>query len=597
MERKTRKKKIDSFALETTDDIVGKAHLLDRFKVIKDRVWDRVWLTELEIHMTDQKEFQRLHWVLQLGSAVFVYPSATHTRFEHSLGTVEVAQLIVNHCNDNSERYGTSSIGLYATLLVRLGALLHDFAQMPNAHAFDDEGHLFKVEYKCETLAERILGESGIVAKVMEGFLEERFKKLGLKTKSSDFAKQIVDDLRWVLVDVAKTGEEKAVAPKDREFLRYVADIIGNTICADLIDYVLRDFISVGFGRFQRLRPLEFFVVKKFEGLPRLVLALWKPQRGEKMRPDIVSDVIEYLNMRYTLAESVYFHHAKMAAASMLIKAVNIQNLSCDDIWEHSDHSFLKLMAGDGANGTGEETPEGQVDDKENTLGRDTPKGQAAHLAGAILSRQLYKLAHEIGYREDAKPGGLEERVKRDYAFSEDAASNQRQMEKSLAEIAGIPEDSITVYCPDPDMNLKAFEALVWPVKDSEPRLLEEVTRRRSRELMEKHRRLWKLAIFVEREHNSPEVRRAIREGCDALFLGGDLELGRLIETYMRRLREPLKEELGTMTLDELDLAEKFVASKLSARARRTSIGLPSIGLPSIDDIVQHLRSARERAG
>ena len=132
------------------DDLVRKLSLLDHYKVIQDTVWEEVWITELEAHLMDTVEFQRLHWVLQLGTAIFVYADATHTRFAHSVGTLEATERIMRSCNENAERYGTIPIGPYARLVGRLAGLRHDLAQMPYAHTLKSEGHLYETEWKEE---------------------------------------------------------------------------------------------------------------------------------------------------------------------------------------------------------------------------------------------------------------------------------------------------------------------------------------------------------------------------------------------------------------------------------------------------------------
>lgn len=54
-----------------------------------------------ELAIVDHPSFQRLRRVRQLGMAHMVFPGATHTRFEHCVGAVHVAQLIVDHANEN----------------------------------------------------------------------------------------------------------------------------------------------------------------------------------------------------------------------------------------------------------------------------------------------------------------------------------------------------------------------------------------------------------------------------------------------------------------------------------------------------------------
>ena len=56
-------------------------------KVIHDTIWGSVLYNGWEIQIIDSPLFQRLRDIRQLGRAETTYPSAHHTRFEHSLGT------------------------------------------------------------------------------------------------------------------------------------------------------------------------------------------------------------------------------------------------------------------------------------------------------------------------------------------------------------------------------------------------------------------------------------------------------------------------------------------------------------------------------
>ena len=64
--------------------------------IIRDAVHGDIEFNEDEVSIIDTPEVQRLRGIKQLGAASFVYPSATHTRFEHSLGTVFCTQKILN---------------------------------------------------------------------------------------------------------------------------------------------------------------------------------------------------------------------------------------------------------------------------------------------------------------------------------------------------------------------------------------------------------------------------------------------------------------------------------------------------------------------
>src|SRR4026209_1698862 len=57
------------------------------FEILRDPVWNNIRVDELTLNLVDTEVFQRLRYVRQLGWTYLVYPGATHSRFEHALGT------------------------------------------------------------------------------------------------------------------------------------------------------------------------------------------------------------------------------------------------------------------------------------------------------------------------------------------------------------------------------------------------------------------------------------------------------------------------------------------------------------------------------
>ncbi|MBS0653317.1 MAG: HD domain-containing protein, partial [Verrucomicrobia bacterium] len=74
-------------------------------KKIYDAVHGFIRFNELERELIDSEPFQRLHYLHQLGISFLVYPGATHTRFEHSLGAMELATRIFDRIT--SKRAGS----------------------------------------------------------------------------------------------------------------------------------------------------------------------------------------------------------------------------------------------------------------------------------------------------------------------------------------------------------------------------------------------------------------------------------------------------------------------------------------------------------
>lgn len=58
---------------------------------IRDQVHGFIHITEEEREIISWPVFQRLRHIKQLAFTYYVYPGATHTRFEHTLGVMELA--------------------------------------------------------------------------------------------------------------------------------------------------------------------------------------------------------------------------------------------------------------------------------------------------------------------------------------------------------------------------------------------------------------------------------------------------------------------------------------------------------------------------
>jgi HD superfamily phosphohydrolase len=91
---------------------------------IKDSVHDHIAVRGVAEELLETPAVQRLRHIKQLGTVGMVYPSANHTRFEHSLGVYHLADEALSHLGvkgTNADR-------------VRAAALLHDVGHAPFSH-------------------------------------------------------------------------------------------------------------------------------------------------------------------------------------------------------------------------------------------------------------------------------------------------------------------------------------------------------------------------------------------------------------------------------------------------------------------------------
>src|SRR5579862_9691645 len=104
--------------------------------------------SEHERQIVDNRLYQRLRFIRQLALTELIYPGATHTRFEHSLGVMEIAtrafDALARSKGDVMETTFATVEQLKdkplakARQLVRLAALLHDTGHCCFSHAAEE---------------------------------------------------------------------------------------------------------------------------------------------------------------------------------------------------------------------------------------------------------------------------------------------------------------------------------------------------------------------------------------------------------------------------------------------------------------------------
>jgi HD superfamily phosphohydrolase len=95
---------------------------------IKDSVHDHIEISGVGAALLDTPPVQRLRRITQLGTVVYVYPSANHTRFEHSLGVYHLANRALDHLGIEGQQ----------AKRVRAATLLHDVGHSPYSHNIEN---------------------------------------------------------------------------------------------------------------------------------------------------------------------------------------------------------------------------------------------------------------------------------------------------------------------------------------------------------------------------------------------------------------------------------------------------------------------------
>lgn len=227
-ELETLQTEIDGWVEEQIHDFVPPANCSR--KIVRDAVHGYLFLHPHEVAVVDSPIVQRLRYIHQTALAYLVYPSAVHTRFEHSLGVLKTATSITDALRIAGYQQVVDDT---AVRELRLAALLHDTGHVLFSHLgetileerFADQ--LEQVRRDADSLYENantgeILAHLIVTSRPFRAYLE---RVQAAYTVAFD-----VDRIAGFIIG-------KAPGPAEQ----YKADIINGAFDADKLDYVLRD--------------------------------------------------------------------------------------------------------------------------------------------------------------------------------------------------------------------------------------------------------------------------------------------------------------------------------------------------------------------
>jgi HD superfamily phosphohydrolase len=106
-------------------------------KIIRDNIWGDIPVSDTALRWIDTVEFQRLHSIRQTGLAYKVFPTATTTRFVHSLGVYHILKILLGSIQHHQPLV-MEDLSPEKMEWICLAGLLHDIGHGPFSHLFDD---------------------------------------------------------------------------------------------------------------------------------------------------------------------------------------------------------------------------------------------------------------------------------------------------------------------------------------------------------------------------------------------------------------------------------------------------------------------------
>lgn len=231
-------------------------------KIIKDPVHGYIEVGEFLLPVLDSPLLQRLRHIKQLGFSYLVYPGANHTRFEHSLGTMHLAEIMCRQLNlDEDDR-----------ALIIAAALIHDIGHGPFSHSIEP---------------------------VMREFTGREHH-----------------DIAWMLKDEPVMGQlaDRGVDPGELAGVvsgrHRLSGIIRGDLDVDRMDYLLRDAHYTG---------APYGTVDAH----RLIRSTMLSEDGIVLGESGINAAESLLIARTLMRPAVYFHHVSRIAEAMFTRAVS----------------------------------------------------------------------------------------------------------------------------------------------------------------------------------------------------------------------------------------------------------------------------------
>ncbi|XP_062422349.1 deoxynucleoside triphosphate triphosphohydrolase SAMHD1-like [Pungitius pungitius] len=292
----------------------------DQSKVFNDPIHGHMEMDPLLVRIIDTPQFQRLRHIKQLGGAYYVFPGASHNRFEHSLGVAHLAGKLVRALHQRQlelkitpGEFTPGDITPRDILCVQIAGLCHDLGHGPFSHMFDKKfipkarpGYKWKHEKASVDMFEHLVEVNNLEA-------EMKKKEHGLELPDDlYFIKELIAGQKdQKQPDGLKDPDEWKRRHEDKSFLYEIVSNKRNSIDVDKWDYFARDCYHLGIkNNFDYSRCLMFARVCKVDGEEQICF-----------RDKEVGNLYDMFHTRNCLHRRAYQHRVANIVETMITEA------------------------------------------------------------------------------------------------------------------------------------------------------------------------------------------------------------------------------------------------------------------------------------
>ena len=288
-----------------------------RGKVINDPVHGHMYFPGVIVDAIDTPQVQRLRELKQLGTSYYVFPGASHNRFEHSLGTAHLATNMFDALRTRASSDIRGALTGADRVAVQLAGLCHDLGHGPFSHVFDNE-----------FLPRRVAGwHAGDEPPWNHEAMGADMFRWMVDDNGMDLDKGVIDRV----CDLITSSNVESATPGTK----FLWDIVANkrnSIDVDKFEYLLRDQHSTG--------------VKGNVDVGRLMSFMKVIDDQICFKASEVYNVYDLFHTRANMHQKVYTHKKAKAIEYMIVDALVEADVAWDSeisksIWDVNE--FIRL--------------------------------------------------------------------------------------------------------------------------------------------------------------------------------------------------------------------------------------------------------------